>query len=690
MAEAALIHGDSRDRSPILKTSGATSVQLRPTFALDTASDFEAVQREVTTCMKARELRIVLELTATRTLTSAFLDFVLGVNDALRARGGWLQLSKINAICAEVLRITGVSTQIALLDVDNAEVRGVAPARQRLGDMLVARGLVREEQIQEALVQQKQNGRKLGEILIARRWVTEQDVLGALSGQLSIPSVQLRAGIFDPAVRAVLNVKAARRLIALPLFRVRDELTIATPSAQNVPVLKEIQELTGLKVRAVFAPREKVLEFAEQAAEVRDLSLELLDTDNTSDLELVESAEDNFAQIDEIATGSPIINLSNSLIQRAIREGASDIHVETFRDKGRVRFRIDGVLYEVMTLRSELMPALVSRLKVMANLDIAERRLPQDGRMQVVTAGRAVDLRFSSLPGLIGEKVVLRILDKSQAILDVDALGMAEPNRDKYLKLLTRGYGLILVTGPTGSGKTTSLYAALNKLNALDRNIITIEDPVEYQMEIINQNEVRPAVGLTFSTILKHVLRQDPDIIMVGEIREKETANIAVQAALTGHLVLSTLHTNDSVGAITRLIDMGIEPYLLSSALIGVMAQRLVRTVCPHCKSTFIAPGELLASNEFGLYTDVTRPVKLAKGRGCGECYDSGYKGRAAIHEVIETSEDLQRLIVSSPTRDALTAYVRDNDLRTLYHDGLRRVVAQETTLEEIKRVVNG
>ena len=253
MAEAALNHSDSRDRSPILKTSGATSVQLRPTFALDSVPDFEAVQREITTCMKGREVRIVLELTATRTLTSAFLEFVLGVNDALRARGGWLQLSKINAICAEVLRITGVSTQIALLDVDTAEVRGVAPARQRLGDMLVARGLVREEQIQEALVQQKQNGRKLGEILIARRWVTEQDVLGALSGQLSIPSVQLRAGIFDPAIRAALNVKAARRLTALPLFRVRDELTIATPNAQNVPVLKEIQELTGLKVRATTA-----------------------------------------------------------------------------------------------------------------------------------------------------------------------------------------------------------------------------------------------------------------------------------------------------------------------------------------------------------------------------------------------------------------------------------------------------
>ncbi|MCP5185852.1 MAG: Flp pilus assembly complex ATPase component TadA [Pseudomonadales bacterium] len=684
MAEAA------QTRSPVLKTAAATSVQLRPAFPLATPADFDVLRDEINACIRQRELRVVVELTTTRVLTSALLDFLLDMNDALRARGGWLQLSKINALCAEVLRITGVSTHIALLDVDGGNAPAVAPTRQRLGDMLVSRGLLREEQVNEALAMQKQNGRKLGEILINKRWVTEQDVLAALSGQLSIPAVQLRAGLFDASVATLLPVKAARRLIAKPLFRVRDEITVATPNAQNIPILKEIQELTGHRVRAVFAPKEKVLEFIEQGTEVQELSLELLDGESVQDLELVESVEENFAHIDEIASGSPIINLSNSLIQRAIREGASDIHIETFRDKGRVRFRIDGVLYEVMTLRAELMPALVSRLKVMANLDIAERRLPQDGRMQVITGGRSVDLRFSSLPGLVGEKVVLRILDKSHAILDVDQLGMAEGNRNKYLNLLSRGYGLILVTGPTGSGKTTSLYAALNKLNSLDRNIITIEDPVEYQMDIINQNEVRPAVGLGFATILKHVLRQDPDIIMVGEIREKETATIAVQAALTGHLVLSTLHTNDSVGAITRLIDMGIEPYLLSSALVGVMAQRLVRTICPNCRSTFIAPGELVSDNDFQLYADTSRPLKLAKGRGCGECYDSGYKGRAAIHEVLETSEDLQRLIVSSPNRDALTDFIREHDIRTLYQDGLRRVVAQETTVEEIKRVVNG
>lgn len=684
MAEAAAAPG------LVLKTSTANSVRLRPVFPLVNPAEFELLQKEIASCVKNREVRVVLELSATRSINSAMLEQMLAINDALRVRGGWLQLAKINAVCAEVLRITGVSTQIALLDVDSDSGRAQAPARQRLGDMLVARGLVRAEHVQEALELQKQNGRKLGEILISKRRVTEQDVLAALSGQLSIPSVALRAGLFDPALANLLTPKAARRLVAMPLFKVRGEITIATPAAQNVPVIKELQELTGCRVRAVFAPREKVLEFVEQTADARDLGLELMDAGEIGDLQLVDNVEHAHAQLDEVASGSPIVNLSNSLIQRAIREGASDIHIETFRDRGRVRFRIDGVLYEVMTLRSELMPALVSRLKVMANLDIAERRLPQDGRMQVVTGGRSVDLRFSSLPGLIGEKVVLRILDKSKALLDIDHLGMSEQNRSKYLQLISRGYGLVLVTGPTGSGKSTSLYAALNHLNSIDRNIITIEDPVEYQMEIINQNEVRPSVGLGFATILKHVLRQDPDIIMVGEIREQETASIAVQAALTGHLVLSTLHTNDSVGAITRLIDMGIEPYLLSSALLGVVAQRLVRTICPHCRNTFIAPVELLEANDFSLYTDITRPVKLVRGRGCGECYDSGYKGRAAIHEILETGDELQKLIVSSPNRDALSAYIREHDVRTLQQDGIRRVVAQETTVEEVKRTVNG
>ena len=310
-----------------------------------------------------------------------------------------------------------------------------------------------------------------------------------------------------------------------------------------------------------------------------------------------------------------------------------------------MRFRIDGVLYEITTLRHELHPALISRLKVMANLDIAERRMPQDGRIQVHTQGRAVDLRFSSLPGLFGEKIVLRVLDKNQSLLDVNKLGMSENNLNSFKGLLDNSNGLILVTGPTGSGKTTTLYAALNHLNSIEKNIVTIEDPVEYQIDIVNQNEVHDKIGLTFSSILRHTLRQDPDIVMVGEIRDRETAEIAVQAALTGHLVLSTLHTNHAIGAITRMIDMGVEPYLLSSALIGVVAQRLVRTICPDCRTEYVAPPELM--RRYGWEGE--RQVRLVRGRGCPECYDSGYRGRIGIHEVLEVDEDLRQLVTSNP-----------------------------------------
>ena len=437
--------------APILKSGSAFATHLRPAFPLADEASFDQLKNEVAACVKEREFRIVLELVATKTMTSKMLEFLLDLNDALRARGGWLQIAKINAVCADAFRLTGVADSIALVDVEKAPLPETRMEKQRLGDILVARGLIKEEQVAEALELQKQNGKKLGEIFTAKKWVSDLDVLSALSGQLSIPQVELRAGVFDPELSALLDRKNGRRLVAIPLFKVRGELTVATPNAQNVPVLREIEELTDCKVRAVFAPRDRVLEFVEQSDETAELGLELLN-DEADDLELVEVQED-YGAIDEIATGSPVVNLTNSLIQRAIREGASDVHIESFRDKGRVRFRIDGVLYEVMTVRAELMPALISRLKVMANLDISERRLPQDGRMQVVTGGRSVDLRFSSMPALFGEKVVLRILDKNQALLEIDQLGMHDAVRDQYVGLLSRGYGLILVTGPTGSGK---------------------------------------------------------------------------------------------------------------------------------------------------------------------------------------------------------------------------------------------
>jgi type IV pilus assembly protein PilB len=634
-------------------------------------------------CIDEQQDSLLLDLGRVQILSSAALEMMLEIQNRIASRGGRLRVSNVSPLVREILHITGVEYQIQVARSDEED--STPGGRKRLGDILIDRGLLTGEQLKEALVKQHASKQKLGEVLIEQGLVTERDVLGALTAQLSIPDVKLRPGVFDPAVSHLLELRDIKRLQVFPLFKVNDELTLATTNPQNVPCLREVENLTGCTVRPVLARQEDILAVCNEAGSDLEIGAELL-SEVDDDFEVVEGVRpEDLDAMDEAAAGSPVIKLVNSLIQRAVREGASDIHIEPFRDRSRIRYRIDGVLYEVMTLKAELHPALISRLKVMANLDISERRLPQDGRVQVMTQGRAVDLRFSSLPGLHGEKVVLRILDKNRAILELGKLGMRDKNLARYEELLSCGYGLVLVTGPTGSGKTTSLYAALNHLKSIEKNIVTIEDPVEYQLDVINQNEVRSHIGLTFAKILKHVLRQDPDIIMVGEIREHETAEIAVQSALTGHLVLSTLHTNDSIGAVTRMIDMGVEPYLLSSALIGVVAQRLVRTICPSCKSTYVASPDLVA--RFGW--DPDKKHRLARGRGCSECYDSGYKGRIAIHETLPVTPELQSLIVSNPSRDQLAAYLEAQSFESLFSDGLRRVQEQLTTPEEVARVIN-
>jgi len=640
-------------------------------------------------CFDRGETHLVLDLAAVAVLDSVVLEQLADIQDAAMRLGGWLKLAHAHSLVQDIIRITGFTDYVTLMDTTSSDlgptdVPDTQSTARRLGDILLAKGLVTEKQIAEAIEIQQKTSRRLGQIIIEKGWVPEPEVLKALGVQLDVPFVHLRPGIYDPAIAKLLNKSTARRLRVLPLQRVRGTVSLATVDPQAVPAFDEVAKSIDCQIQPVLASQEDINEAINEAYGETTYSIEFIG-DVDDDFEVIENlASDDYAAIDEMAEGSPVINMVNALVQRAVRDGASDIHIEPARNKARVRFRVDGVLYEVTTLRPDVIPAVVSRLKVMANLDIAERRLPQDGRIQVHTQGRAVDLRFSSMPGLYGEKVVLRVLDKNQALLDVEKLGMSEGNLSSYRSLLEHSHGLILVTGPTGSGKTTTLYAALNYLNSIEKNIVTIEDPVEYQLDIINQNEVRDNIGLSFSKILKHTLRQDPDIVMVGEIRDRETAQIAVQAALTGHLVLSTLHTNHAIGAVSRIIDMGVEPYLLSSGLIGVLAQRLVRATCTACKTTFTASPEIV--ERYG-WQDEGR-VQLTRGRGCQECYDSGYKGRFGVHEILDADEKLQRLITTNPARDDLTRYLRERKFRSMFDDGLDHVRQGKTTIEEISRVL--
>src|SRR4030066_1356867 len=492
---------------------------------------------------------------------------------------------------------------------------------KRLGELLVEKGLITEEQCHHALDIQKKAGRRLGQAIIELGFVKEEDLLQVLSKQMALPHIWLRKGLIDPKIINIISAEKARLHKIIPMFRIKNNLILATSDPQAIFVIDEIEKATGLAVQPVLTRSNDIDKAIE---EYYGGSVEIPDYIGNFDEEaihLVESrAQYDFQKIEEMSEGSPIINLVNMIILRAIRDKASDIHIEPDKKRLRIRYRVDGILYEAVTQKLDYHPAVVSRLKVMANLDIAERRMPQDGRIQVMVEGRTVDLRFSSMPGILGEKIVLRILDKRNAILDLNHLGFSEEALSTVKRFIKRPFGLILVTGPTGSGKTTTLYAAINYLNSLEKNIVTIEDPVEYQMEIINQNQVKDSTGLTFSVILRHTLRQDPDIIMVGEIRDKETAEIAIQASLTGHMVLSTLHTNDSASSVTRLLDMGVEPFLVSSSVLAIIAQRLIRLLCPSCKREHLLTKP--EAEELGLDPDQTTGRRVYGPVGCEKCLD--------------------------------------------------------------------
>ncbi|HEY7492501.1 MAG TPA: ATPase, T2SS/T4P/T4SS family [Candidatus Tectomicrobia bacterium] len=561
-----------------------------------------------------------------------------------------------------------------------------ASLRKPLGELLVDCGALTPAQRDIALQRQRQTGQRFGDVCLEMALISEQQLMDVLAEQWRIPTVQLRKGLVDAKIVSVLPRDKAQRYGVMPMFKVEETLTIATADPHSLLALDDLENLTQCRVQPVLCRAEDISrclqEYYGEQVQVDDF-LSSLEEAEVAVAEALET--DNNAELEARAGESPVINLVNLLILKAIKSNASDIHLEPDLRTFRVRYRIDGVLYEVMKLRPNLQPAVAARLKVMANLDIAERRLPQEGRMHVTAQGREIDLRFSSMPTVQGEKIVLRLLDKRQAIRSLEQLGFVGETLRRFKELVHRPLGLVLVTGPTGSGKTTTLYTAIDAINTMGKNILTIEDPVEYQLELINQIQVRDAIGLSFARILRSVLRQDPDVIMVGEIRDRETAEIAIQAALTGHLVLSTLHTNDSAGAITRLLDMGVEPYLVSSAVSGVLAQRLVRTICPACKTLYYASAPLKA--QLGIPAE--QNLQLARGRGCEECYDSGFRGRVGIYEFLFVDDALRNVILRRPSTEEVRQQRQQSDLSSLLQEGFLKVVQKFTTIEEVSRAVH-
>ena len=560
------------------------------------------------------------------------------------------------------------------------------PKRRKLGEILIQQELLTPDQLSDFLYLQKETPKSLGQIVVEKGIISNEDLVKILGEQLGIPHVWLRKGLVDPKIVHVLSKEKALYYQVVPMFVVNNVLTLAISDPYAFFVIDEVKKLTRLEVQPVICRVEDILAAISQAYQENITIEDFMVSDSESDIDVIEARpEIDISEISDKIKESPVINMVNMILLKAIKDEASDIHIEPQEDKLRIRLRIDGILYELKPQNIALHPTVVSRLKVLANLNISERRMPQDGRFQIKALGRTIDLRFSSMPAVHGEKVVLRILDKRKTILDLNALGFEPVILDQFKSFLKKSHGLILVCGPTGSGKTTTLYSAITLLNTAERNIVTVEDPVEYQLENINQTQVHTALGMKFATFIRHALRQDPDIIMVGEIRDRETAEIAIQASLTGHLVLSTLHTNDSPSAVTRLLEMGVEPYLLSSSLIACMSQRLVRTICPECKTSYYPPASVL--KELGVAED--KRLRLYRGKGCSACYDSGYKGRTSIHELLAVDQGLRALILQNPTIAAIKKHCAESGYTNLEQAGYQRVLQNLTTIEEVHRAVS-
>ena len=565
---------------------------------------------------------------------------------------------------------------------------------RRLGDLLVAEGLITQDQLRQAVVEQKGKADKLGSILVRQGSLSEEQLIGFLSRQYGIPSITLASLDVDADTLRLVPPHIAKKYEVLPVKRIGGTLTLAMSDPTNVFALDDIAFMTNLQILPMVAPQaairralDKAYEAGPQTASITDMMTEI--TGDPSNVEVLEDEQagttiDVF-ELKESADEAPVVKLVNMVLVDAIRKGASDLHWEPYEKVFRIRFRIDGVLHEMLSPPKRLEPAIISRLKIMSNLDISERRLPQDGRIKIRYGAREIDFRVSVLPTIFGEKAVLRILDKEALQLDLTKLGFDSWSYEKFGHAIHQPHGMVLITGPTGSGKTTTLYSAISTINSPEHNIMTAEDPVEYNLKGVNQVQVNEGVGRTFAAVLRSFLRQDPDVILVGETRDLETAQISVRAALTGHLVFTTLHTNDCPSTVARLVDMGVQPFLLSSALLMIVAQRLGRRICRECREPIEGREDDLAP--YGHVSQGLGKVTFFKGKGCPTCNFTGMKGRVALYEVMPITDELRTIILKGGQTAEIREMAQSQGMRTLRQAGLQKVLEGTTTVEEVLRV---
>jgi len=566
---------------------------------------------------------------------------------------------------------------------------------QRLGDLLVKEKIITPEQLEQANKVQKEQSCRLGSALVKLGFLTDEDVTNFLSRQYGVPAINLSYFEIDPAVVKLIPFETAKRYQILPLSRVGASLTIAMVDPTNVFAMDDIKFMTGFNIEPVVASESSILAGIDKAyggTKEEDLEavMQSMSELGDEDVELNDQSEQEMglSELEKAADEAPVVKLVNVVLGDAVKRGASDIHIEPYEKEFRVRFRIDGVLQSIMSPPMKLKDAITSRLKIMSKLDISEKRLPQDGRimlkMNIGGRKKQLDFRVSTLPTLWGEKIVLRLLDKENLRLDMTKLGFEPESLVKFEKAILKPYGMVLVTGPTGSGKTNTLYSSISRLNQPDTNIMTAEDPVEFQLQGVNQVQMKEQIGLNFAAALRSFLRQDPNIILVGEIRDFETAEIAIKAALTGHLVLSTLHTNGAPETITRLMNMGIEPFLVATSVHLICAQRLVRRVCKDCTEPVDVPPQTLI--DAGFTPEEAKTIKIQKGKGCGICNNTGYKGRCGLYEVMEVDDEIRELVLVGASAVELKKKAIERGMITLRRSGLIKVAAGMTTLEEVAR----